>query len=277
MNRMMSIEAALRWAYRDELPKQPARVRPPEEAGKPWNKISAVGDYGTVIDSMVDLENQYGVCPFVVSETGPHPDAVALHAAVCRLDALDLALPDDWNPLADCGMGDDAGPAAARAARALVFVDGEGRSRLKQPLRLLIQRCAILGPPIWETKPPVRREVTGPDGRPRWFRRVTIPVGPGAHPYEIEIDGFDAKRRRPHPEAFRRFVWEPDPAGIAADRGEWELWRACLDMLVSDPDLQLDTIVLRPSDLPARPWETQHQGPRVHVRGLAPSHGEKAP
>jgi hypothetical protein len=43
MNRTMSIEAALRWAYRDELPKQPARVRPPEEAGKPRTLVVFAG------------------------------------------------------------------------------------------------------------------------------------------------------------------------------------------------------------------------------------------
>jgi hypothetical protein len=273
--RTMTIEAALRWAYRDDLPKQPARVRPPEEAGKPWNKVSSVGTLGTVIDSMSDAENEFGLCPFAQADSGPHPDAIELHAAVCRLDDLDLALPDGWNPLSDCGMGDEALAAANRAAAMLAYADGSGRTRLKIPPRLLIQRCAILGPPLWETEQPVRREFTGPDGRPRWFRRVTIPVGEGGHPYETEIDGFDAKKRRPHPDAYRRFVWEPDPAGIAVDRGKWELWRACLDALVDDPALQLETITLRPSDFPSRPWESARQGPRVHVRGVAQPSGEK--
>jgi hypothetical protein len=273
--RTMTIEAALRWAYRDELPKQPARVRPPEEAGKPWNKVSSVGDYGTVIDSMSDAENEFGLCPFAQAETAPHPDAVELHAAVCRLDGLDLALPDGWNPLSDCGMGDEALAAANRAAATLVYADRTGRSRLKIPPRLLIQRCAILGPPIWETEMPVRREFTGPDGRPRWFRRVTIPIGEGGHPYEIEVDGYDTKRKRAHPDAYRRFMWEPDPASIAADRGKWELWRACLDALVDDRDLRLETISLSPSALPWRPWESAHQGPRIHVRGVAQPPSEK--
>jgi hypothetical protein len=266
MKRIMYIEEALIWAYRDELPKQPARIRLPAEAGKPWNKIGAVGTYGTVIDNMTDAENEFGLYPFAQAETGPHPDAVRLYEAVCRLDDLTLVVPHDWNPLGDCGMGADALPVAARAAAALMHRDEAGQARLKRRPRMLMQRCAILSPPMWETwepDPPVRRELTGPDGRPRWFRRVTIPVGPDGHPYEIEVDGFDAKRRRPAPDAYRKFVWETDPVDIALDRAEWELWRACLDALMDDPALRLETITLLRSDRPLRPWESGERAPRV--------------
>jgi hypothetical protein len=141
--------------------------------------------------------------------------------------------------------------------------DEAGRARLKQRPRTLMQRCAIMGPPVWEADMPMPREFTGPDGRPRWFRRVTIPVGPDGHPYEIEVDGFDAKRRRPAPDAYRKFVWDPDPVGIAVDRAEWELWRACLDMLMDDPALRLETITLVRSNRPLRPWESGERTPRV--------------
>lgn len=65
-------EALLRWAYRDELPKQEAA------AFSPWERFLEVGQLGTRID-----ESHMARLPAVLG--APHPDAIVIAKAVARL------------------------------------------------------------------------------------------------------------------------------------------------------------------------------------------------
>jgi hypothetical protein len=91
----MDVEAALRWAFRDELPKAA------NEGGHDplrWNS-GMVENYAQLLTS-IDL-NKYGCVPDLSAMSPPHPDAIALGEAVRALDKLAIGLPDDWDPVRD--------------------------------------------------------------------------------------------------------------------------------------------------------------------------------
>src|SRR5688500_9952509 len=101
LKKRMTIEALLRWAYRDELPKAqaPGGSLRPAGFGGAWGGIERYGELLTVIDH--GLENRYGLVPDLSATTEPHPDAIRIGDAVQALDAFPLNLPDGWNPLTD--------------------------------------------------------------------------------------------------------------------------------------------------------------------------------
>jgi hypothetical protein len=241
------------WAYREELPKDPRRAGAPALPASAWHGVSR---YSEVLANVDFSDNRYGVAPFAAASGWPHPDAIALHEAVLGLDALDLGWPDGWNILANLDVGPDGSAACALALERLCLIEAGGRRVWRQSPAVLARRSAVLGPPDWRHDPPRRREVTHLDGRSRWFRRVTIAAGPGGHPYEIEVDGWCPTRRRPHADAYRKFVWEPDLTVIALDRAAYEIWHAALGALVEDLAGKLAEIDVTPSPRPARPWET---------------------
>jgi hypothetical protein len=253
--RTMTIDKAVAWAYRDELPKgQGVPGHYGAVPGEAWRGIGRFGESLAVIDQ--DRVNRYGVVADLAAMTAPHDDALAIHEAVMELDALEVGLPDDWHPIADAGLGAEALPVVAAAFRKLTVTGRDGMVRPREAMSELMRRCAILGAPDWTLTPPVKREVTHDNGRPRWFRKVAM-VSDGAFApasYTIEVDGFDAKRRRPHPDAYRKFEWDPDPTDAAVERGRYELWRAGLDALVEMLDGRLSDVRVTLCDGAARPW-----------------------
>src|SRR5689334_12692725 len=95
----LDIEAFMRWAYVQELPKAQAVLSlTPAGFGGAWGGVSRYGELLTVIDAP---ENRWGVVPDLFATTLPHPDAEVVGAAVQALDHFDIDLPDDWNPLGD--------------------------------------------------------------------------------------------------------------------------------------------------------------------------------
>jgi hypothetical protein len=262
MARRMDIEQAVVWAYRDELPKDQARAAlAPGAMPAAWQGISRYGELLTEVDC--GSMNRWGVVPDLTATSAPNPDAVALHERVLALDDYDLGLPEGWDALADLGLGVDGAAACGRALERFCVTEADGRRRLRHAPAFLVRRAAILGAPVWAHETPMRREVTHPDGRSRWFQRVTISAGPGGHPYEIEVDGWCATKRRPHAAAYRKFVWDPDLAEIALDRAIYEVWRAALAVLADELAGVLESINVMPSLRPARPWETGETTPRV--------------
>jgi hypothetical protein len=263
MSRRLDIEKALVWAYRDELPKTPRPGGTIRALGLPavWRRVDRFGELLELVDE--DGLNQWGVIadPFAVA--APHVDAVALHNAVVDLAGLAPGLPEAWDPLEDLDLGDDRPAILGRARERLFALDRDGRGLvLRHSLPRLIQRCAILGAPdVALGEIPIRREVTGPTGRPQWFRRETVVVD--GVPIEIEVDGYNGKAKRPHADAYRKFQWDPDPVEIAVDRGLFELWRQALDVLVEELAGRLDSIELVESRRSIRPWLAPDELPRV--------------
>ncbi|WP_454919231.1 hypothetical protein [Xanthobacter sediminis] len=265
----MDIEALLRWAYRDELPKAAAsggdRLAFGFRTG--WGGVERYGELLAVVQEP-DVRNRYGLIPDG-SDGDPCADAIAVAAAVERLGRCDFDLPEGWDPLSDMGgaaaFGAEGLAAVVRGIGALTVVDATGRTVLRRsPARLVIRHAILGGCPDWEGEVPERR-VEMVFGRPRWYRRVTLTSDGafGQSQYEVEVDGFDYRRRRPHPDAYQRHYFEPDLAALVTARAEYEIWRAALDLVAEDVGGGLVHHMVEPSAAAARPWEASAEVKRI--------------
>jgi hypothetical protein len=270
----VDIEALVRWAYRDELPKAaatPGRLAVGFKTG--WGGVERYGELLAVIDEP-DVRNRFGLFPDRFADGEPHDDAVRVHDAVMALQSCEMAMPEGWNPIADMGDLGPEGPAAvARALAGLTLITEKGDAVLRRSVSRLVIRHAILGGcPAWEGDVPARRLVTAQGGKVRWFRRVLVTVEGAFGPVceEVELDGFDPKRREPFPDAYTKTILDPDPEPVVQGRAEYELWRAALDILAEDLDGALDAHDVRPSARSARPWERPDPERRILPSLLVP-------
>jgi hypothetical protein len=254
MRKTMTIEDALRWTYRDELPKAQVEARGPAAWGGPARLRGGHEAAAEAADLWAVPDNRYGVVPDRGGDGAPHADALAIHAAVLALDALAPDMPADWGGFADC----DLGPCAAEVARDVmtgVFMSGGEGLRLRRPLSVLIRKVAILGLPDLTLDEPELKVMSRANGAPRWYRKVQS-RGPFGEGYDVEVDGFDPVNRVPYPGAYQRHYLDPCPVDVLVERMEAEVWRAALDVLVEDLAGCLEAVELLPSTLPERPWET---------------------
>lgn len=272
MKRRIDIEALVRWAYRDELPKVAAGEPTFAPVMKPaWDAITLVGTLGTIIQ-----ENRYGVVALPCASDEPHSDALAVADAVARLDALVFVTPEGWAPLSDMGdLGALGAAAVTQGLASLTTTDETGAIRLRRPLSRLVIRQAVLGvAPEWRSEVPEVQEVKR-FGKPAWFRRTarTEDGAFGPASYEVEVDGFDYKRRRPYADAYRKYVLAPDMAPLVTARAEHELWQGALNVLADDlAHAGLTAHEVVPPSRPARPWEVAaSEAPRILPSLLAPS------
>lgn len=274
----IEIEALLRWAYRDELPKAAAaggdRLAVGFRSG--WGGVEKWGELLTLVQEP-DIRNRFGLVPDYLATTEPHPDAVRVHEAVERLRLCGFEAPAGWNPIADLldaagDLGTHGTAAVARGLAALTMVDVTGRTVLRRSVSRLVMRQAILGGcPAWEGDVPELRQETA-HGKVRWFRRVVLEVegafGPALE--EIELDGFDAKQRMPFPDAYTKSFLDPDPAPVVEARAEYELWRGALDLLAEDLAHGLEAHAVLPSPRSPLPWETPDPERRILPSLLVP-------
>jgi hypothetical protein len=285
----MVIEDAIRWAVRDELPKVGAdvvggwiRAGAPNGAASPALAASVAGQMGASVDART---NRYGVVPDfgALGRLEPHPAAVAIGEAMLALDGIEAGGFADWEAFDDlAGLGDDpvAGPLLAEARRDAQAQAGT-MARMTGSLSALMVKRAVLGPPsgweIGEVRAVVER--CPRTGNPMWFRKERRAVAWNDRDEaiawdDIEVDGFNAKSRRPWPDAYRRSVLDPDPLLAVLARAEWQLWRAALDVLFEDvaacEAVALGGVAVSPSRLPMRPWvEGMPAQPRVLGGGEA--------
>lgn len=266
----VDIEHLVRWAYRDELPKARALGEHmavlPGGFGTPWGSVSRYGELLEVVQE-VDVRNRFGLFPDVIEAGEPHPDAVVIADAVESLAGCLFEMPEDWNPLTDMGdLGMEGAAAIARGLARLTMQDEAGTTLLRRsPAQLVIRHAILGGAPVWEAEAPERVVERGPHGKPRWFRRLALvsdgAFGPAA--YEVEVDGFDHKRRRPYDDAYQRILLVPDPAEAVVARAEYEIWHGALCVLAQDlADVLRDRAVTPPARSP-RPWEVADPQRRV--------------
>lgn len=262
LKKRIDIEQLLRWAYRDELPKEHASVGLRVAGyGAAWGGIERYGELLTLVDGS---ENRWGVVPDFSATVVPHPDAIRVGEAVAALDALVLDLPEDWNPLGDWrSLGDEAGRAVARAMNAETYVTRDGVRQLKtRPSRLIRKHAVLGGAPCWQFEEPQAKVECGSNGKPKWFRRTVVMIEEGdpekgIKPVyrEVEVNGTQ-RDGHPHPDAYQKTYYDPDPAEIVVARAEYEVWRAALDVLAIDLEGQWHDHEVIHSQRPWRPWET---------------------
>lgn len=269
--KQIAIDRLLCWAYREELPKSlPAVPLKPAGFGGPWGSITRAGELGDTVQEP-DVRNRYGLCPDFSADREPKPDAIRVWEAVKAL-RLDPVFPDDWNPLSDMG---DLGPlghaAVIRGVGKLVIVAASGESETIVDPQYLLRKHAIMGDcPIWEADKPELKHVSA-HGKEKWFRRTVITTEAGS--LEVEVDGFDRKRRRPFPDAYRKPYLDPDPVEFVVSRGEYAVWHAALCCLEEDLHGRLEEFDLLPLARQARPWDHPAEAlPRVLLdrRPVAP-------
>jgi hypothetical protein len=242
MKRAMTIDEAVRWAYREELPK--SRQRAPEEMGRGFGNASTgtniAADWWTLPD------NIYGVVIDPSKWDDPHSDAIAIHQAVMALDELPVIYPEE-----------------AAAVRGWVGMDLHGHElrcaaevfrvvRRRKPSEL-VHLVALLGLPDMIVDPFEVKFETHANGRAKYYRKEVIMID--GQPVEREIDGFNPKSQRPYPDAYRKYYLEPDPVPSLIGRAKAEIWRSAMDVLFLDLEGQLVEVVLKPCGLPELPWE----------------------
>ena len=287
MKKQIAPEDLLRWAYRDELPKAApvGRFLRPLGFAQPWGAVTKTGVLGTDVQE-ADVRNVYGLAPDMTAQRDPHPDAKLAWIAVQDLDNLSVSLPVNWNPLADMGELGVKGAAAIDRGLSRVFLPLRSESKvarqitprkavvdtvvarvertLTKPISEIIQTAAILAPPDWHGDKPELRRMTYANGTPRWYRRTMVESENGS--FEVEVDGFDKKKRRPYLDAYPKEYLDPDPVDTVQRRGEYRLWFDALAHLVEELRGRLDDHEVVPTSLSAEPWvEDAVPVPRILV------------
>lgn len=255
--RTMEIDRALRWAFVNELPKARRDARAGELISS-WRAVAAWAE--TMCETARDGVNRYGLVALDGECGEPHADALLIGEAVLALDQIGFDLPEDWRPDRDVDWPSDLRAQAVDEARrrACRRADvGRGRDEMRLAASTLVQRCAVMGdPPDWEIGETLCDFVRGASGRPRWFRRVELSA-PGAFGDVVElveVDGYDARAKRPHPDAYFKRRLEPSPVDALVRRAEYEVWRTAMDVLHEELAGRV-SFDLRPCAWPARPWE----------------------
>ena len=267
----IGIEALLRWAYCEELPKAEAigdaigRCAP-REPGNHWKGTASVGALLTVVDARY---NRFGVVADPTALSPPHNDAVAVGALVAELAALELDVPEDWCPLADFVLAgamteDEAAAATVRGLARVLRIDAEGRRTVgERAARLVIRHAVLGGAPDREAEAPERKVVSA-HGKPKWFRMMQVwsgavdadgnaVAGLGAW-VDVEVDGFNPRRRIPYPDAYQKQFFDPDPADAVVLRADYALWHAALGFLVAELGRAGLACTVGDSARPAMPW-----------------------
>ena len=266
----MDIEAALRWAYRDELTKTGALNRDeldvPRHAGPSTRNRD---EFSTTVQTLVDMPtNCFGVLQEIGARGAPHPDAIVIADAVRSLDAMVLGVPEDWKPLAEM---DDLSPEVTRLVQVAVNeVAGEvrdGRRLFGMRPSFVVQRYAASGgSPNWRAEVPKVKIQAHQNGKPRWFvtRALWSQTADGRDvSHEVELDGYDPVAKRPLGDAYRKIYLDPDPTPTIRARAEYELWHAALDALAEELAPRLMSIRLTPTRRTARPWVEGDMAPSV--------------
>ena len=257
--RRMTIDRAVEWAYREELPKS-------RDLG--GNVVFGAGlataslGFSTMQTLGTLPDNIFGVVvdPYAVTE--PAEEAFAIHEAVARLEDVEVGFPAAW----DVADGFDFGAChTAVMGRVEAVVSGMNATALVD----LVRRVAILGAYDCELDEYEVHPIKTKNGMPRWFRKVLVsqPTCDGGEvKIEVEVDGYNPKSHRPYDDAYLKFIVDPDPIEALVNRARMELWRAAMDLVFTDLGPSIGCLELEPCRLPARPWDAAL--PRVldHVR-----------
>lgn len=257
LKRVLDIEAALHWAYRDELPKsftergggegEPRSVHPM------WRSVAFGGP--------VDNWSREPGFPLAMGET--HPDAVLVASAVDMLDpaAIDIT----GYARRASGLGGDpadldvdiiAVAAIERAAATVVGCATIGKRPDHGPVPSITTRKGPNGQPMVFVRVPETREING--------TAYTVPV-------ERPVNRHGKRAAALPSGAYSKIVYEPGRVAVYTERAEYAAWRAALVILAERLAGKLASIEVRPPAAAKRPWDgeldegrtgTTHRDPR---------------
>jgi len=243
--KQIGIVELLEWAYRHELPKA---ERPGDgmsaSASSSWGMVASYGVLGTVIDAQI---NRFGVVPVGMDEGDPHPDAMAVAAAVGGLASSRVSISEEWTPFPDWVDADGlVEHAVARIRPRLASMRGE------EIQTMLIARAVLGRKPVWRGDEPGRAMIMH-GGKPAWFMKAAGQDAWG-NPVEREVDGYNYRSCRPRAGAYRKYRLTDDVAGLAIDRFRRTVWALAVRHVAQHVAGQLSSHQLSAEVPTLAPW-----------------------
>jgi hypothetical protein len=248
--RFLDIEVALRWAYRDELPKR--------QRGGSWMGGTALSPVGAMFSGDEQGDRDPGF-PAALGE--PHPDALLIEASVKGLDA--------W-------FGHGFGPDPT-AAGLMYGIEHMELDHVQAGVEAVAAMAAIVAVhartgtrPAWPQELPKPFPDRGGNGKPRvlideifvetldnrgrtYFAPTRNPP-PGAISYRAPVPAPPVRKGAYRIGSYCPLVYRPVPARVLADRAEYAAWRMGLELLCQALAGKLASIAPLPAAAPWRPW-----------------------
>lgn len=242
--RTMTIEEALRWAFCEELCKAEAETDGRLGVESAWKRVDDFAELGTWVDRS---PNAFGVIPDFVGGGEPHADAVKIHATVRELskrDGYDIGA--GWNPFPE--WNDAHGLIADEVAAAVdLFMSRGDRLNGRHVVNRVVTAILVGRPPDWSAEQPGVEELNG------WFvlRHARDSFNRAVR---YEADGYDRRKKRPMPGAYRKYRLTEPLIGAISARLDWQLWQDGLAVLAKMLAGNLDSIRLKPFHPDRQPW-----------------------
>ncbi|MCV0427820.1 MAG: hypothetical protein K5905_20375 [Roseibium sp.] len=249
MKKRIDIEKLLKWAYCEELPKAASGGGNGLAGASSWLMVEGYGQLMTQVD-----DNRYGVVPdFAVADGEPRADAVKVHAAVCDLDAIELDLPCDWNPMPEI---EEHGKHCKSVLDAARFGIANARRR---PVDIVRKHAILGGCPETEGEVPTLEVARNEYGHPIWFQmRIEHALDDKGNPVEHKwetADGWNRNTKAPKAGAYQKFFFDPDPIPVIISRGEYQIWHCCLGILAEELKEKLELWEVMGTERAVCPWQ----------------------
>lgn len=237
----------LTWAFVHELGKVGAGGS--GGVASSYNAFAAMAELGTLIDR---TPNAYGVIPGTIDEGDAHPDALAAGEAVKALARLEFDLPADFSPFPDWPDEHDLIATEVKRVTDEYRLRRQDR-RAREIVTLMTSLIVRHRQPDWQADKPGVRMVLK-NGNPAWFvvRERKTDLG---HAYTIECDGFDQRKRRPFPGAYRKWELSESIRPAILARIDWLIWAWALENINEALTGRLKDHRLAPFSRVSPPWE----------------------
>jgi hypothetical protein len=273
--RFLDIEVALRWAFRDELPKRQHGGRYDSRRLDGGMLVSAEH----VQANAQDEEDRSRDPGFPAAMGDPHPDSIDIEKAVNRLG--------DWAGYrfgadrmaaltSDLPLAIDPGLVAIEAIAAM---SGTVTINARMATR-----------PKWSSETPTSRWTTGKNGVPQVLvdetfvqvidRRGRVFYEPARGPLPPDAVFYRAAIACPHTRkdlyregAYCPILWRPDPVRLLTERAEHCAWHAALEILAAELEGQLVAIAVLSPAAAWAPWLRSHD-PSARAQDAQDIHGQ---
>jgi hypothetical protein len=271
--RFLDIEMALRWAYRDELPKR-------QHGGRYDSRDLTAASMSRLAGAAADDERPCDQREpgFPAAMGDPHPDAEIIEKAVehladwaghrfgaDRMDALTSDLPLAIDPVL-------VGIEAIACMSGTVTINARMATR-----------------PKWSADKPTARWTPGPNGKPKvlldeifvqvidsrdrvFYEPAREPLAPDAIFYREPMPSPAVRSGHYREGSYCPILWRPDPVRLLSERAEHCAWHAGLEILSAELEGQLEAIAVLSPAAAWAPWLIPGSSPGTHedIHGQPP-------
>lgn len=244
--RVMDIEDALRWAFRDELPKGYRTGGAADNVGYP-----SMSPMFSMVATGGRIDNWSREPGFPAAMGEPHPDALLIAAAVERLERFAAQEVEG-----DVGLMPDLAAFAVDEVAAM-------KRALPRAASIVITAAKSGRRPFFTTKPPVFRPVRFDNGNPTimaWqtqSRPKPAKMGGGTVEWDELLPVRTLKNGGYPTGSHCVLTYSPDPKEIAEERADYAVWWAALNAIAEDLTGELSTIAVLPPSAAQRPWSDE--------------------